>query len=53
MPRKVKVKGIRRGEIDTQKLLSALWIMSARVVEEQREREAKAKAASEEASHEG
>lgn len=38
--RRIKVRGVRREEIDTDKLALALWLMSKRAVEEKREREA-------------
>jgi hypothetical protein len=42
--RRIKVRGIRRVEIDTDKLALAYWLMAKRAVEEKREREAKEKA---------
>lgn len=42
--RRIKVRGIRRDEIDTDKLALAYWLMAKRAVEEKREREAAEKA---------
>jgi hypothetical protein len=42
--RRIKVRGVRRSEIDTDKLALAYWLMAKRAVEEKREREAKDKA---------
>ncbi len=38
--KRIKVRGIRRTDIDTDKLALAYWLMAKRAVEEKREREA-------------
>ena len=41
MPHKrIRIKGIRREQIDTDKLALAYWLMAKRAVEEKRRREA-------------
>jgi hypothetical protein len=42
--RRIKVKGVRRDEIDTEQLALIYWLQSKRVLRERREREAKARA---------
>lgn len=42
--RRVRVKGVRRDEIDTEQLALIYWLQAKRVLRERREREAKAKA---------
>jgi hypothetical protein len=42
--RRIKVKGVRRDEIDTEQLALIYWLQAKRVLREKREREAKAKA---------
>jgi hypothetical protein len=42
--RRIKVKGVRRDEIDTEQLALVFWLQAKRVLRERREREAKAKA---------
>jgi hypothetical protein len=42
--RNIKVKGVRRDEIDTEQLALIYWLQAKRVLRERREREAKAKA---------
>ena len=38
--RRIKVKGVRREEIDADKLALAFWLMAKAAVEQKREREA-------------
>lgn len=45
MARRIKVRGIRREELDDEKLALAYWLMAKRAVAEKREREAKEKEA--------
>jgi hypothetical protein len=42
--RRIKVKGVRRDEIDSEQLALIYWLQAKRVLREKREREAKAKA---------
>jgi hypothetical protein len=42
--RHIKVKGVRRDEIDSEQLALIYWLQAKRVLRERREREAKAKA---------
>ena len=42
--RRIKVRGIRKDEIDIDKLALAYWLMAKRAVEEKRQREAEEKA---------
>ena len=42
--RRIKVKGVRRDEIDTEQLALIYWLQAKRVLRERRERDAKAKA---------
>jgi hypothetical protein len=42
--RNIKVKGVRRDEIDTEQLALIYWLQAKRLVREKRLREAKAKA---------
>ena len=43
--RRIKVRGIRKEEIDIDKLALAYWLMAKRAVEEKRAKEAEEKAA--------
>jgi hypothetical protein len=43
--RRIKVKGVRRDEIDTEQLALVYWLQAKRILRERREREAKAKTA--------
>jgi hypothetical protein len=42
--RRIKVKGVRREEIDTEQLALIYWLQAKRVLREKREREAAEKA---------
>jgi hypothetical protein len=42
--KRIKVKGIRRAEIDTDQLALVYWLLAKRAVEEKRQREAEDKA---------
>jgi hypothetical protein len=42
--RRIKVKGIKRDEIDTEQLSLIYWLQAKRVLREKREREAQEKA---------
>jgi hypothetical protein len=42
--RHIKVKGVRRDEIDTEQLALIYWLQAKRVLRERREKEAQAKA---------
>jgi hypothetical protein len=42
--RRIKVKGIKKSEIDTEQLALVYWLQAKRVLRERREAEAKAKA---------
>jgi hypothetical protein len=42
--RRIRVRGVRRSEIDADKLALAYWLMAKRAVEEKRAREAAEKA---------
>jgi hypothetical protein len=42
--RRIKVKGVRRSEIDADQLALIYWLQAKRVLRERREREAKARA---------
>lgn len=42
--RRIKVKGVRRSEIDTDQLALIYWLQAKRVLRERREQEAKARA---------
>jgi len=42
--KRIKVRGIKRDEIDTDRLALAYWLMAKRAVEEKRAREAEDKA---------
>jgi hypothetical protein len=44
MVRRIKVKGIRKSEIDTEQLALVYWLQAKRVLREKREREEKLKA---------
>ncbi|HKP90642.1 MAG TPA: hypothetical protein VJT75_11805 [Thermoleophilaceae bacterium] len=41
--KRIRIKGIRREQIDTDKLALAYWLMAKRAVEEKRRREAEDK----------
>jgi hypothetical protein len=41
--RRIKVKGIKRDEIDTEQLALIYWLQAKRVLREKREREAQEK----------
>jgi hypothetical protein len=38
--KRIRIKGVRREQIDTDKLALAYWLMAKRAVEEKRKREA-------------
>jgi hypothetical protein len=42
--RRIKVKGVRRSEIDADQLALIYWLQAKRVLRERREQEAKARA---------
>ena len=42
--RRIKVKGIRKSEIDSEQLALVYWLQAKRVLRERREREAQEKA---------
>jgi hypothetical protein len=44
MARRIKVKGVRKREIDTEQLALVYWLQAKRILREKREREAKEKA---------
>lgn len=44
MARRIKVKGIKKSEIDTEQLALVYWLQAKRVLRERREAEARAKA---------
>jgi hypothetical protein len=44
MAKRIKVKGIRKDEIDTEQLALIYWLQAKRILREKREREAKEKA---------
>ncbi len=44
MARRIKVKGVRKSEIDTEQLALVYWLQAKRVLREKREREAKERA---------
>jgi hypothetical protein len=44
MARRIKVKGVRRSEIDSEQLALIYWLQAKRVLRERREREAREKA---------
>ena len=44
MARRIKVKGVRKSEIDEEQLALIYWLQAKRVLRENREREAKEKA---------
>jgi hypothetical protein len=50
--RRIKVKGIRKSEIDTEQLALVYWLQAKRVLKERRETEAKLKAKRRERSRE-
>jgi hypothetical protein len=43
MSRRIRVKGVRRDEIDTEQLALIYWLQAKRVLREKREREVQAK----------
>lgn len=44
MARRIKVKGVRKSEIDTEQLALVYWLQAKRILRERREREAQEKA---------
>jgi hypothetical protein len=44
MARRIKVKGVRKSEIDTEQLALIYWLQAKRILRERREHEAQAKA---------
>jgi hypothetical protein len=44
MTRRIKVKGVRKSEIDTEQLALVYWLQAKRILREKREREEKEKA---------
>lgn len=44
MPRRIKVKGVRKSEIDTEQLALVYWLQAKRVLADRRKHEQKAKA---------
>jgi hypothetical protein len=44
MARRIKVKGIRKSEIDPEQLALIYWLQAKRILRERREKEAQAKA---------
>lgn len=42
--RRIKVKGVRRREIDSEQLALVYWLQAKRILRERREQEAKARA---------
>jgi hypothetical protein len=44
MARRIKVKGVRKSEMDTEQLALVFWLQAKRILRERREAEAKAKA---------
>lgn len=44
MARRIKVKGVRKSEIDTEQLALVYWLQAKRILREKREREAKERA---------
>jgi|GEM_PF-6038937 hypothetical protein len=50
--RRIKVKGVRRDEIDTEQLALIYWLQAKRVLRERREREAKEKTKRQGRAHE-
>jgi hypothetical protein len=43
MTRRIKVKGVRKSEIDSEQLALVYWLQAKRVLRERREAEAKAR----------
>jgi len=43
--RRIRVKGVRKREIDSEQLALVYWLQAKRILRERREREQKAKAA--------
>ncbi len=52
MAKRIKVKAVRKGEIDTEQLALIYWLQAKRILRERREQEAKAKAVRRERSNE-
>ncbi len=52
MARRIKVKGVRKSEIDTEQLALIYWLQAKRVLRERREHEASEKAKRREQEHE-
>jgi hypothetical protein len=50
MTGRIKVKGVRKSEIDTEQLALVYWLQAKRILREKREREAKEKAKRQERS---
>lgn len=50
--RRIKVKGIRKDEIDSEQLALIYWLQAKRVLRERREREAQERANRRERKHE-
>jgi hypothetical protein len=44
MARRIKVKGIKKSEIDSEQLALVYWLQAKRILRERREREAKERA---------
>lgn len=44
MARRIRVKGVRKSEIDTEQLALVYWLQAKRILREKREREAQEKA---------
>ena len=42
--KRIKVKGVRKAEIDTEQLALIYWLQAKRILRERREQEARAKA---------
>jgi hypothetical protein len=42
--RRIRVKGVRKSEIDTEQLALVYWLQAKRILREKREREAREKA---------
>jgi hypothetical protein len=42
--RRIKVKGVRKDELDTEQLALIYWLQAKRILRERREREAQARA---------
>lgn len=48
MTRKIRVKGVRRKELDHEQLALVYWLQAKRILRERREREARQKARTQE-----